>query len=81
MNDKNPTDMFRMQMDHAVNVHFPKGKCKERSAGLMLFATSVLQHEEVMCQVRSHLNHLLGADETKGPEYEKAKAFYLKLIE
>lgn len=51
---------FRENMERAVDEFFPKYKSAERGAGLMLYASSVLEHERIMCLVRKHMQYLLG---------------------
>ena len=62
-------------LEHALDEHFPKYKCKERSQALMLYASAIMAHEEIMCQVRKHMNVLLGDTVTK-TEYQEALDFY-----
>jgi len=71
---------FRENIEHALNEFFPKNKCNERGAGLLLFSTAVLEHERIMCQVRSHMGHLLGDAKCREcPEYEDALMFYKEI--
>ena len=73
------TDKFRVNMEHALDEHFPKRKCKERSSALMVFATSILEHERVMCLVRKHFGQLLDRPEKGSHEHESALDFYKQL--
>ena len=76
-NQKNLELEHNNALEHAIDEHFPKYKCKERSSALMLYASAILEHERIMCQVRNHLQFLLsnydGKDELA---YENALDFY-----
>jgi hypothetical protein len=70
---------YKENLENALDEFFPKGKCKERGNGLMLYATAILQHKRFTAKVREHLAYLLG--ECRGrsgnsPRYREANAFY-----
>jgi hypothetical protein len=70
---------FRENMERAVDEFFPKGASEHRSGALMLYASSVLEHERIMCLVRKHFAHLLGETREKSqgnPRYTEALDFY-----
>lgn len=79
MREKDYALMFRETLEHALNEHFPKRKCKERSGALMLFAVALVQHELIMAEVRMHLGVLLDRHSISEKEYEGALSFYQKL--
>lgn len=71
---------FRDEVNRSLDKHFPKGQCKERSAGLMVFATAILEHEKLVDLVKHHMSYLLAvAPDRKDKEYTEAKDFYLNL--
>lgn len=71
---------FRDAVNHALDKHFPKGQCKERSAGLMVFATAILEYEKTVEQVKLHMSNLLAvAPNREDSDYKEAKDFYLNL--
>ena len=49
---------FREAVNHSLDRHFPKGQCKERSSGLIVFATAILEYEKIVDKVKP----LLGGD-------------------
>jgi hypothetical protein len=73
---------YRRKMEEVLDEHFPKGKCENRSSGLMLYSAFVLQYESTMRQVKKHMSYLLGECREKGlgeQEYREAEEYYEKL--
>jgi hypothetical protein len=71
---------FKQDLESTLDAHFPKGKSSERSSGLMLYASAVLEHEKVMDLVRKYLGLLLGVGARRGsPEWQEAEDFYERI--
>lgn len=75
---------FRVDMEHALDEHFPKGKSADRSRGLMLFASAVLLHSKIMRSVKEHFSYLLSETREQNltnPKYKRALDFYHSIDE